>query len=623
MGVKVVPLKDGEEKTAKTLTGLIRSIERGSNAANAYNNAVTEQYTCGFGGWRIITEWMDESFDQEIFIKPILSARTALTYDPSAEEYDKSDALYAFVEIWMLKEAYRRKYPDYPVVDMPDDSYAAPSKDWIRSDSVRIVEYWYKVPYERTIALLSDGRVVDAEEDGAVLDDMDAQVVRTRKVESHKVYRAVMNGNSILEDSELWAGKYIPLIPLYGRVAWLEGRQYIRGLVRKAKDAQRIYNYARSSAVEAVAGTPRSTIWLTPEQAKGHVRELNSSPATNPPYMLYNPDPRPGVANPPQRMAAIPLQPALIQEIEQSTADIHATTGIEPASLGDVPKVKSGKAIEAETRQGDRGLSVFSDNLKQSYRYMGKVLVDLIPRIYDTRRVVKILGPDEVYEDVTLNDPQVNGINEPVVDEETGKVVLVNDLSQGSYGVTVTTGPRFATKKEETVSQLIALAKDSEVVQELGLDLIVSNMDINQGEELTERIRRWMIKAGTVEPTDEERKEMGLDRPQPPDPMQEALINNLRAQTETEQVKGRKLISEARNKDADTQQKTFETQETVVKAYSELISALAEKIDAGGALTPNDIRMLRGQSALVAESQMNVLERNELAGTPPLAAVSG
>ena len=318
--------------------------------------------------------------------------------------------------------------------------------------------------------------------------------------------------------------------------------------------------------------------------------------------MQYNPDPE--APGPPSRGGAPQLQTALLQQVQQAATDIFATTGIEPASLGNVSVLKSGKAIQAEQAMGDRGSYIFQDNLEKSQRYTGKILVDLIPRIYDTDRMVKILGPDESLEDAR--------INEPVLDTQTGEVVLVNDLSQGTYGVTSKTGPSFSTKRKETVDQLVNLAGQSPIIQELALDLIIDNMELNKGDELKDRIRKRMVAQGTVEPTEEEQKALGP--PPGPDPMNEALVTNLNAQTEKLQIQNEKIISEIHKNDADTQAKIIAAQKDSVSALTDMMQAILDK----QVMTETEAELLDGQQALVAETQLDVMENQELAGSQPL-----
>ena len=191
--LKVRPVSGGAtEDTAKTMEGLIRNIESNSKASNAYDTAFDEVVNGGYGGWRIITEFdEDDPFIQTIKIKRMNTATTSLWFDDSSEEYDKRDAEWAFVTFDMPKEEHEKKFPNSPLTgwsqEQLDNSYC---NDWIKEDTVRIAEYWVKTPITKEIALLSDGRVIDSEEEKAVLDelaDSGVTVKKTRKIKSHKI----------------------------------------------------------------------------------------------------------------------------------------------------------------------------------------------------------------------------------------------------------------------------------------------------------------------------------------------------------------------------------------------------------------------------------------------------
>jgi len=325
--------------------------------------------------------------------------------------------------------------------------------------------------------------------------------------------------------------------------------------------------------------------------------------------MLYDADPlAPG---PPQRTGAPTVQAALIQQNQQAAQDIYATTGLEPASLGNVPELKSGKAIIAQQDMGDRGSFLYEDNKKKSQQFLGVILVDLIPRIYDTERIVKVLGEDEVFEDAEINTPQWNGINDPIIDKQTKEQVIVNDLSQGDYGVIISSGPAFATKKAETVNQLLSLVEGDPDTKLLLGDLIVKNMDLNNGDEITARYRKRMIDNNIVEPTEEEIEEYGLDQEPPPDPMNTALVTNLEMQSE-------KLASDITKNDAATQKTIMDAQKVSVDAYANVLKAVSEKMKQGFPLTEKDIELIDGQYALVQETQEDVIEGQEIAGSLPM-----
>ena len=593
--IKIRPVSGGAtEDVAKTMTGLIRNIETQSKAENAYDHAFDEVVNGGFGGWRVVTGFNDDdAFEQDIRIKPLLGATTSLWFDDSAKEYDRRDAMWAFVTVDMPIEEHKERFPSSPVVGWSQEQFNHNSCSTWRSDNtVKVAEYWRKTPINKEIAKLSDGRVIDLDEDGKALNELAGQgitVLQKRTVKSHKVEMILMDGGGMLEKPQAWAGKYIPLIPVYGRQSFIEGQEYTRGVVRFAKDANRIYNYTTSAAIETAALTPKDPIWLTAKQAEGHIPQLKNFNTQNSPFMLYNADPQaPGA---PQRGGAPAVQSAFIQQIQQASMDLYHVTGMQPPSIGANPELKSGKAIQAQERQGDRGSFVFSDNLAKSIEYCAEILIDLLPRIYDTPRQSRIMAQDGETETVE--------INQTVFDQESQQDIIVNDLSQGKYDVVAETGPAFATQRQESAEQIISLISQSPLFEGIAMDLVAKDLPILESKELTKRVRKLYIQQGTVEPTEEEIKELGLDQPQEPNPQQEAITTNIEMQTE-------KLISDIESQDAKTLQTTVDTQNSTIKAYKDYIDALKTKIESNIPLTLDDRNIMLKQQDIIEEAQQQI-----------------
>ena len=598
--IKVRPVSGGAtEDTAKTMEGLIRNIESDSKASNAYDTAFDEVVNGGFGGWRITTELEeDDPFIQTIKIKQMNTATTSLWFDDAAIEYDKRDAMWAFVTVDMPKDEHEEKFPKSPMTDWSQERLNnSLCSNWTRDNTVRVAEYWVKTPVTKEIALLSDGRIIDSEEEKSVLDELaetGVTVKKTKTVKSHKIEMYLMDGGGILEGPKKWAGKFIPLIPMYGRQAHIEGRTYTRGITRFAKDANRIYNYTTSAAIEAAALAPKDPIWYTPAQAKGHEAKFRTFNNSNSPFMPYNADPKaPGA---PQRGGAPAIQSAFIAQIQQASMDLYHVTGMQPPSIGTNPELKSGKAIQAQEKQGDRGSFIFSDNLVKSQQYCAEILIDLIPRIYDTERQVRIMAQDGETENV-----EINTVNEEVIDKETGKAELVNDLSFGKYDVVAESGPAFATQRQESANQIIELIGSSPQFEALAMDLVAKDLPILESKELTKRIRKQMISNGIVEPTEQEIEDLGLNQPQQPDPQQTAITDNINMQTE-------KMISDIENQDAKTLETTIKTQQATLDSYKTLIEAYKDQLEAGIPLTSADHAIRVKQQDIIVEGQQAIDE---------------
>jgi hypothetical protein len=607
-GPRIIPQNGGTKEVAKVFTGLIRNIEQMEAASNIHDTAFDEQLTCGYGGWRYLTEVEENSFDDEqnIIMEPIKSAPSSYFWDPNAKKYDKRDSEWQFLISYMSKELYKHTYPKARVVDFDVDEYRTGKySHWFREHGVRIAEYWRRTPIKKTICLLSDGRIIDLDENEEIIDELAEQgitVVKKKEVNSYKVDMGVMSGAEMLTEMQPWAGKFIPMVPVFGKTAMINGKEYIWGIVRKAKDAQRIYNYGTSTAIETTALTPKSPVIMSTNQMAGHEPEWENFNINNPPVMTYEND---GIAPPPHRLETPTVQQALLLQIGQSKEDIIATTGIEPAGITEIQDIQSGVAKQREDERGGTGTFIYRDNLQKSQRFGYEICLDLIPRIYDTARIVKIMGDDEELEDVE--------INQEIEDEETGKMVKVNDLSQGKYSVLAKTGVAFSTKREQSVDQLIKLAEFSPDDAAALTDLIVSNMDLVQSEVATKRIRKRMINQNLIEPTEEEIKEYGLDQESPPDPMDTALVDNLNMQTEESIERIKKL-------EAETQKVILDAQAATLDALTKYKKELREQAAAGILISEEDEDVLEGQQVLVQEEQIDVLEGQEIAGSLPMDA---
>lgn len=540
-GIKIRGLDDqADPKLAYIYTGLIRNIESSSKAASAYDTAFKGSVTCGYGVWRIVTDYeSDRSFDQHIAIKKVPNQFT-IKFDPSAVETTKEDGNFVFAdEVVPLKE-FKRRHPK--MMTRWDTStrgdLGTQYEGWYLDDGVRIAEYWRKVPVKKTLLLLNEGTTSFLEDIEPVLDEMamnGIQVVKQREVETHKIQWFKMTGQEILERGE-WAGYYFPFVPVFGKTVNIEGRERYRGIVRKAKDPQRSYNMHRSQTIETLALQPKAPFMYTPGMIKGHEkawREINTS---NAPGIPYNPDPKaPGGR--PTREPPPTFPTGYLQEGMTALDDIKAATNIHDASLGQRSNETSGRAIRARQLEGDTANFEFTNNFNESLELQGRILVDLIPKIYDTERVVRILGEDD--------SEQYEQINKTVLDEQTQQYVKVNDISQGKFDVAIKTGPSYSTRRVETSEQLTEVMKFNPGLGEMLSDLWIKSLDLVGGEEAIKRVRKLMIMKGLVEPTEEEAQELPQ---QEPDPVQEMATRLEFAKTQ----------SEIDNKNADTEVKQIE-----------------------------------------------------------------
>lgn len=481
-GIKVRAVEDDDAEGAELRQGLIRNIEAQSNAERAYDTAFQFAAEGGFGCLRVVTEYSDDDgFDQDIRIKEVRDP-FAMWFDPAATEYDRRDAMYAFFEQSIPREQFKARYPDAVCADF--DS-AVDWGSWFTEDSVRVAEYWVKKPVKRTILLLSDGRSVDADEVAPVLDELAAAgitVTREREVDAHKVCMYVVSGAEVLSGPHEWPGKFIPLIPVYGDLIHIDGRDVYSGIVRHAKDSARLNNYTVTTAMESVAKLPKNPYLVTPKMLEGAgVKASWERAATEDPlFIAYSPDStapggRPIRENGPEFPAALVNLASVCQDL------LKGVTGIHDVARGSNPGNQSGKAILALQNKGDTANYSYQDNLSRSIRYAGEILLDLIPKVYDSERVIRIIGID--------GSEKFEKINQRQIDQQTGREIVVNDISAGKYDVTVTTGPSFSTQRVEFAEMMQGLFQANPETFTLFGDLFFKSLDAPQAQELSERAK--------------------------------------------------------------------------------------------------------------------------------------
>jgi hypothetical protein len=472
---KVLGTEEGDKDTAEILEGLIRNVWNVSDGDTTIDQAAEYQVGAGMAAWRVTTQYSsDTAWEQDIVIEGFRNP-LCVYVDPAAQDPMYRDARYWFVVSKIAKEVFEKKYPKQETADFEDGAEFDDDDEWDDGEYVRIVEYWYKEPAPRTVVMLSDGRTVYAEEAAQIAQSQpELQVLRSREVMTDQVKMCIASGNAILEEAD-WAGSQFPFVMVHGERVCVDGKNMWWGVTRFAKDAQRAYNFSRTLAVETVALSPQAKWWATPEQASGHTEKWAEAHKKNYPFLLFNADPKqPGA---PQRMGGAEIPAALVQEIQIASEDIKAVTGIFDASLGNRSNETTGVAIRARQAQGEIAVFNYMDNLAKGVRRTWEILVDLIPKIYDTPRMVRLLGVDGAEKFAQVN----------AVDPMTGETV--NDLSRGKFDVTVTVGPSFSTQRQEASEVYMALGQANPAVWGIAGDLIFKALDLPYSDKIAERLK--------------------------------------------------------------------------------------------------------------------------------------
>ena len=468
------------EKQAQIITGMCRHIELQSDADQAYLNAVDYAVRMGWGYIRVTTDYVkDDSFDQEIYIRPIENPFTVY-FDPNSIMADGSDAERCLITTLIPKKTFSAMYPDAEV----DSGFVSRGTgdvvgDWIQKEEIRIAEYWYTVRESVVLLQLSDGSsIYEDEVDKDLMKELGVTIINKRESVRKKIKWCKVTAMQVLEEGE-WAGKYIPIIPVYGQSTIVQGKHKRFGLVRMAKDPQRMYNYWSTALTETVALAPKAKWILAEGQDEGHENEWAQANIKAMPVLRYKQtdiDGRP--AAPPIRQQPESPPTGAMAAMQSMNLDLQAVIGIyDPNQL---PQgIQSGKAIQGQQMQSDMTNMHYYDNLTRSIRQVGRIILDLIPKIYDTQRAMRIIGDD--------GKPEIMTINERKMDEQ-GIERILNDMSIGEFDVVMDTGPGYNSKRQEAVTAMMSLFQAEPALVQVAGDLLVRNMDFPGADVIADRL---------------------------------------------------------------------------------------------------------------------------------------
>jgi Phage P22-like portal protein len=478
--IKVHPVNnEADYRIAQILEGITRHIEVNSNADVAYDTAFDYAVRMGWGYWRVNTRYVrDDSFDQEIYIDPIDNPFTVY-WDPNSILPDGSDAERVLVTTFVDKRKFRQDYPGAnDGANFAPRSTGDSTNSWVTKEDIRIAEYFYIKRVKSKLYQLSNGQSMFA--DGKDFFDRLAaaglEVIAERESYRKQVHWCKMTAMEIL-DERILPNRYIPIVPCYGAQVTIDDKRKKYGLVRFAKDPQRMYNFWRTSMTESVALAPKAKWLLAEGQDEGHEQEWALANQKSYPVLRYKQKDIEGNPAPaPTRLQPEPPPMGIMESAAAISADLQMVIGIvDPNQLpsGNI----SGKALAGQQNQVDLSNFHFYDNLARSIRHTGKIILDLIPKIYDTQRVVRIIGADGTPDMVTLNQPQT----------ENGVSKVLNDVTVGEYDVVMDVGPAFQTKRQQAVEAMMPLMAKEEIFQAAG-DLFFRNMDFPGADTIADRL---------------------------------------------------------------------------------------------------------------------------------------
>jgi len=429
---------DASDDMADMLSGLIRGVEYQCDASSIYERAAESAASCGMGAFR--TYYKQTNRGNEIVIEGI-SNPFAVYWDPLAKDPTRKDARFCFVTDKMGLEEFKEVYPKADVSPFESGDVTRQYDSWFSDENVTVAEYWEK--------------------------------------KGGRVFWSKVSGVEVLEGPIEFPGDYIPIVAVVGEEMHLGDRVIRTSVIRHAKDSQRLYNYSRTAQAEVIALQPKMPYLVTARQIEGYEAWWNTANTANRPYLPYQPD---QLAPPPKREQPPVASSGLMQEIMIAADEMKSTTGIYKAALGESSGEKSGIAIQQRQRESDISTSIYVDNLSKSIAQCGRVVVGLIPFVYDTTRLVRTMQPDGSARMVEFNTP----IQTPV------GPMYANDPSFGSFDVRIKTGPSYSTQKQESVEHMLEFVRAFPAAGEIAGDLVARNMDWPGADELAERLAKML-----------------------------------------------------------------------------------------------------------------------------------
>ena len=483
-------------EAAQIYEGLIRHIEYKSNAKVAYDIASEQQVGGGIGYVQVITKYADDStFDQEIYIKEIPDA-LSVYLDPHIKKRDGSDAKYAFIYEDMPRKEFERKYPN---IKVPTSNG---NQQWVTKDIVKVATYYEKETRKEWLYSITndDGSVKFMRESDITIEErklfneiirQNGEGIDRRRIDKHVIRKYLIGGTEVLEKG-IWPGTYIPIARQVGEEVIIEQRLDRKGIVRYMKDAQRAYNYNASAALEYGALQSKSPYLAPVEAINGLENYWATANTENHAYLPYNSADEQGNPVPTPSKAPAPTGATVYTEgMATANMEMSMASGQYEQTFGQQSQELSGVSIDKRIKQGNRATFHFQDAQANTVQFVGKIIIDLIPKIYDTKRIVRILGEDGS-EDQIMVDPEAQQAIVQKEEEADAKVKTIFNPNVGKFDVVAECGPSYDTKRAEAFDSMTKLLVAQPALSQVIGDLYMGSADFPGADKLQERMRNWI-----------------------------------------------------------------------------------------------------------------------------------
>lgn len=611
--------KDGQasEALAEKLNGKFRADYQETSGGEACDNAFDDAVTGGFGCWRMCADYEDEmdpsNEQRRISLLPVYDPATCVFFDQDSKQYDRSDATWAMEMFSMTPKAFEAEYPDSIAASLSKDD-SGTQYDWSTPDAIYVGRY-YEVRTEKVkisawrnqitnaTAIYDEDQIKDIEDE---LKEGSFEMLGEREVKKRRVYCGLLSGAEWLEEPKRIPGEHIPLIPVYGRRAFVDNQERIEGHAAKAMDAQRLENLMVSMIADNATqaggdGIPIVDVNFIPGPLADHWAQRNKKrPAFLP--MVSQKDKQGAVVAQAQVSGYTPptqMPPALAGLLQYTGTAIQQITGA--SQLENMPSNVATDTVDSIFNRMDTQSYIYMDNMAKSMRRAGVVWLSMAREVYGSDTPMRIVNEDGT-DDVAL-------MNGAVIDRQTGEEVALNDLSQGNYEVTVDVGQSFATRRDATVKSLLsmlALIPPSTPKHDLVSSMILDNMDGEGIDDLKEYNRNQLLLSGVIKPRTPEEKQMvaqakAQQQNQPSPDMVNALANQ--------------GLAVAENKKADNQSMSLQIEAAKVITQDKLADAkIAEIFNSMNLDQRKEFRELMAQQGDNARADAELILKSQAQG---------
>ena len=591
-----LPVGDGADKrVAEKLDGFFRHIEHTSRAQQHYARALTSAARTGVGYLIVRPEYVNRALNWQ---EPRIGSEgdpLRVVFDPWSVEVDGSDATFGFVLTPISHREWDRQFKGKDKVSFGD---AERSRSRDERESILIAEQWRTETQAKNmiVCIGQDGDETALEEDAyweaCQRAGYQLEVRGTYKDKVSCVKWSRMSGADLLTEETEYPASGIGIVPVYGYVGWSDGRMHYCGIPRRAMNPQRSYNYHMSEMHVFMGQAPKSP-WIAAAAAvRGYEALWDRASVDSRAFLPFNHVDEANNAIPPP--ARTPLAVNLqnhVQGAEQAIRDIQASIGMYQASLGAPSNESSGVAIDARKQQGEAATAHFPGHLAASLGQVGKLCMEMIPRLLDTKRQLRILSIDQTPATVTIDPKQAGAFR------ETDQGLVINP-NVGRYDVRVVVGASFATQRSQAQAAFTEMMRANPALAPALAPLWAQTLDVPHADKLAQVLTAVAppeVKAILNPESDKQPQTADLMAKiqQLQQGLQEAIQHAQDAQQDADELRAEK---EARE------------EETAIKAYEAMTKRMVGLKDA---INPQDVQQIVVQTLETMLSQPEPMEEPE------------